>query len=695
MIKKIIACLTIFLFLTTIVTSLCNISTAESNPTLGTLEKTPSPESNESLPNTDPFVVVPQEILQNNYELLELKQQALDSNRIELAKQIYSRYHDFSSEIARLHNTLSFSGQPSTRISTESVHGDSINQLQEKNHFESIHAKYQESIKEFKSQLPLKVEPKFISSRELFLNKPVGIFDEDFVVLSFTAIKTGEYKFYTGRFAGNGVVCDTMLQLYSDPATTNMIAQNDNANGTVFSEIRIVLEQGRTYYLKVSGDNLVADVRVEMPQITINLNTSLDIDQLPSDNTIYSFTPSTYGTFKISTDFYGGSSSSGVNDTAIYVYSDDKKTNELAFNDDDNSRKFSSATLNMIAGKTYYIRVAEFTGGKVHARLTVSQIETNLVSLSTGSVLNIRNTTFFSFTPSVTREYTFTEMTTSTNIAAPVTDIYKDANSISGSSGKSQFVMSLVAGTTYTIVMYDASLRNFDVNFSISLADNQPPTAPSELIVSEIKNNSITLSWTPSTDNVGVVRYNIYIRSTYIGSVSGSTTTYTVNGQANTTYSFTVRAMDDIGNESAASNEVSVIIDTQAPTVPSVLVSGITSSTVTLRWTASTDNVELIGYDIYNGTALIGSVNGSTTTYTAKGLAANTLYSFTIKAKDAAGNISAASNSISILLNGKLTYNYDSRGRLTSISITSTGQVVKSFSYDNNGNLKTVTKGTP
>lgn len=86
--------------------------------------------------------------------------------------------------------------------------------------------------------------------------------------------------------------------------------------------------------------------------------------------------------------------------------------------------------------------------------------------------------------------------------------------------------------------------------------------------------------------------------------------------------------------------------DTQAPTAPTNLSAGTkTQTSVALTWTASTDNVGVTGYDIYSGgSTLMGSSTG--TSYTVSGLTCNTSYTFTVKAKDAAGNISAASNSL-------------------------------------------------
>ncbi|MFF5012721.1 carbohydrate binding domain-containing protein [Streptomyces sp. NPDC001165] len=87
--------------------------------------------------------------------------------------------------------------------------------------------------------------------------------------------------------------------------------------------------------------------------------------------------------------------------------------------------------------------------------------------------------------------------------------------------------------------------------------------------------------------------------------------------------------------------------DTQAPTAPSGLTStGKTSSSVSLKWNASSDNVGVTAYDIYRGSSQVLSVSG--TSATVSGLSPSTAYTFTVKARDAAGNTSAASNSVSV-----------------------------------------------
>ena len=87
--------------------------------------------------------------------------------------------------------------------------------------------------------------------------------------------------------------------------------------------------------------------------------------------------------------------------------------------------------------------------------------------------------------------------------------------------------------------------------------------------------------------------------------------------------------------------------DTTAPSAPANLsASGTTSVATNLTWTASTDNVAVTGYNVYNGATLLGTT--ATTTYSVAGLTASTTYSFSVKAKDAAGNISASSNVLSV-----------------------------------------------
>ena len=206
-------------------------------------------------------------------------------------------------------------------------------------------------------------------------------------------------------------------------------------------------------------------------------------------------------------------------------------------------------------------------------------------------------------------------------------------------------------------IFFDVSNTNFTITAGTS--DTTVPSTPT-LSASGTTQTSTNLSWTTSTDNVGVTGYNVYRGTTLLTTVTG--TTYTATGlTASTAYAFTVRARDAAGNLSAVSNTVNVTTlanttDTTVPSTPTLSASGTTQTSTNLSWTASTDNVGVTGYNVYRGTTLLTTVTG--TTYTATGLTASTAYSFTVRARDAAGNLSAVSNTVNVttLANTTVTY---------------------------------------
>lgn len=214
----------------------------------------------------------------------------------------------------------------------------------------------------------------------------------------------------------------------------------------------------------------------------------------------------------------------------------------------------------------------------------------------------------------------------------------------------------MVKGSNH--IFFDVSNANFTITAGSS--DTIAPSAPTSLAASGTTQTTTNLAWTAATDNVGVTGYDVYQGATLLGTVA--TTTYNVTGlTASTAYTFSVKAKDAAGNISAASNVVNVttlapVADTTAPTAPtSLTASGTTQTTTNLSWTASTDNIGVTGYDVYQGTTLLGTV--ATTTYNVTGLTAATAYTFSVKAKDAAGNISAASNSVNVTtLTTSITY---------------------------------------
>ncbi|MFD9129239.1 glycosyl hydrolase family 18 protein [Kitasatospora sp. NPDC059571] len=178
--------------------------------------------------------------------------------------------------------------------------------------------------------------------------------------------------------------------------------------------------------------------------------------------------------------------------------------------------------------------------------------------------------------------------------------------------------------------------------------DTTAPSTPGGLTGALSGSNGAALSWTASTDNVGVAGYDVLEGATKKATVTGTSATLT--GLSAGAHGFTVVAFDAAGNRSAAAGPVTVTVptppvDTQPPTAPGTpAVTGTTSSSVSLTWAAATDNVGVTAYDVYRGSTLATTVSG--TGATVSGLAAATSYSFTVKARDAAGNTSPASGAV-------------------------------------------------
>ena len=151
----------------------------------------------------------------------------------------------------------------------------------------------------------------------------------------------------------------------------------------------------------------------------------------------------------------------------------------------------------------------------------------------------------------------------------------------------------LSCGTTFNVAV-DAlygSTRSPATTLTTSTSacsDSSPPTSPAGVTVAGITSSSVTLLWTPSSDDVGVVGYGISQGVLPIGSTA--TTSYVVVGlSCGLTYTLGVDAYDAVGHHSPISfvtATTGACVDASPPTMPTNLVaSGVTQSTVTLSWT--------------------------------------------------------------------------------------------------------------
>jgi hypothetical protein len=192
-------------------------------------------------------------------------------------------------------------------------------------------------------------------------------------------------------------------------------------------------------------------------------------------------------------------------------------------------------------------------------------------------------------------------------------------------------------------------LSEFEVYGPAQGSDTQPPTAPGNLAYTQPASGQIKLTWAASTDDKGVTGYDVYANGTLRAGVAGNVLTYTDSQPTSDTVSYYVKARDAAGNESAPSNTVTRTGDTadhEAPTVPGNLAyTQPASGQIKLTWAASTDNKGVTGYNVYADGTLRAGVAGNVLTYTDSQPDSATV-SYYVTAKDAAGNESGKSNTV-------------------------------------------------
>ena len=201
---------------------------------------------------------------------------------------------------------------------------------------------------------------------------------------------------------------------------------------------------------------------------------------------------------------------------------------------------------------------------------------------------------------------------------------------------------------SYRLLAYDAANNLSDLSSpaSVTTADVTAPGPPVNLRAASTA-QSVALTWGPATDNVGVTNYVVYRDSLPVATLGGTATGWTDDALVGSTlHRYQVTARDAAEHESEPSNEVArTLSDTTAPGAPTLFGSR-SGFTVRLTWTGATDDVGVTGYTIYRAGVAIGTTTGSAYTDFSPPLARTS--SYTVRSRDAAGNFSASSNSVSV-----------------------------------------------
>ena len=182
--------------------------------------------------------------------------------------------------------------------------------------------------------------------------------------------------------------------------------------------------------------------------------------------------------------------------------------------------------------------------------------------------------------------------------------------------------------------------------------DSKPPTKPGNLRVTAKTLTSVSMAWNASTDNSGNFSYRVRLwGDSTVVTLPKTQTSYTWTGlRPGVQYYFWVEAVDGSGNKSTSDLlVVETVRDTTPPSPPGDLSVGtVTASEVSLSWDASTDNSGIIDlYQVAVSPAAGNVVFTGATSATVVGLAPQTTYTFTVRARDAGWNFSQPSDAVS------------------------------------------------
>ncbi|MFS8199930.1 fibronectin type III domain-containing protein [Streptomyces sp. CWNU-52B] len=186
--------------------------------------------------------------------------------------------------------------------------------------------------------------------------------------------------------------------------------------------------------------------------------------------------------------------------------------------------------------------------------------------------------------------------------------------------------------------------------------DGGPPAAPAGVTAAAGSATSVHVMWNRAAGKPEVAHYEVYRGSAKVTEVPGSQHMVDVTRlKPSTGYAFSVRARDAAGRLGPSSEPIrattpaATAADERAPGRPRDLRGRAAGSRAAqLSWTRSTDDRGVSSYDIHQGTTKIHSVGGGQTATVVTGLRPGSRYSFTVRARDAADNISPASEAVRI-----------------------------------------------
>jgi len=179
--------------------------------------------------------------------------------------------------------------------------------------------------------------------------------------------------------------------------------------------------------------------------------------------------------------------------------------------------------------------------------------------------------------------------------------------------------------------------------------DASPPTMPTNVKATAPNSNQVQVTWSPSTDNVGVTTYDILRGGSVIGTAAG--TTY-LDGTVSpsTAYSYTVEALDAAGNVSAASDPATVTTPPASagpPVISQVATSQVTTTSATVSWTTDIPSSTQVLYGTssqYGQSTALDATQVTGHSQTLTGLTPGTTYHFAVQSTGSQSNTATSTD---------------------------------------------------
>ncbi|MDJ0383633.1 fibronectin type III domain-containing protein [Streptomyces sp. G-G2] len=186
--------------------------------------------------------------------------------------------------------------------------------------------------------------------------------------------------------------------------------------------------------------------------------------------------------------------------------------------------------------------------------------------------------------------------------------------------------------------------------------DTRPPASPTGLTAQAGSATAVHVMWEQADPRDGVSGYQILRGDALVREVPANKTMVDLTGLAPlTAYAFTVRAKDSAGNLSAPSTAATVTTPAAEPADhgPPTAPAGATGHpdgprAAVLSWSPATDDTGVTAYDVYQGGVRIHTAPGTATTTRLTGLQPDTVYTFTVRARDGADTSSPDSAGVDV-----------------------------------------------